>query len=914
MSGICITNSSPGITQSGSTTTFSGNITSSGNILAQTIDNVYILDSYSPSLITSTINSLTTQHMQVAGVLTLSTAGATTVASGATLEFKQGGSLSCATGGSIIIQGNIVAPATQIFTTSGTCSVTWNSAEPIVAAWFGNTDLGLSAQAADSACATTAAGGNGGIGNCTFDWFQGWGGGATLTTSPTLRAGGRVLLGPITYTCANASGCFQKNADGLTIQGVNSGNPAANGTNFVPVTHFVATADMNAMYTWASHIGNGSSRIEDVMFDGGSFQVTTGCTLTKYSNVLSGCTAAHGGFSTTYDVGKPLQISGCTGCPFTPTIVKVDSATQVELNVNWTGTTAGSLSVTEPYAQINIQMGSNSTSPLLLGERLDNVALRNAGTGILVEGSASNFAQNLDIYSVNCGDNSSATNPVAVCLDASLGPMVNMNVIGGRLVAVDEAYKIGPDSTTSSHNTSQAIRLIGVDVETIGNAARHNGVIGNVYNFTQDGGHSEWGATNSGQSMYAWGNYGTGTATTCTTATNMSTALSGCSGGSLSSCAPGQAIRVSGGPTASPGSALETWISSCSSGAGTITLAAVWPGASTTTGTISAVFNGGSPEGAKLLNVDLVDDTNIASVASWANATLYPEFTGNTCEGVNVSSDVITDHATNSFGDIGKNPACPITGMIDSGANLQNAFTTTGAVRRDTEGGFLDTGNFAYVKDFFTSTDGPNAVSVTNGANVHPMKLSFGVNQASLYTEIQGWQSEIGYNYPLHLQRQGGTVVIDGLTTNGVVSVSSGVLGSKQIAGSGAAITSGPSSSTSGDCVSFAAGGQIQDGGGQCAQENLPASGASITFSPTATLNTVTLSANATISIGAGTAGFRSTFLICQSTGPYTLTWPATVHGGMTIGSTLYKCSSQDFVYSSDQAGWFATSPGVINE
>lgn len=62
-------------------------------------------------------------------------------------------------------------------------------------------------------------------------------------------------------------------------------------------------------------------------------------------------------------------------------------------------------------------------------------------------------------------------------------------------------------------------------------------------------------------------------------------------------------------------------------------------------------------------------------------------------------------------------------------------------------------------------------------------------------------------------------------------------------------------------------------------------------------LQTITLSANATPTITGIAAGQRITFQICQPAtgGPYTWTWPASVHGGMTIGTTASTCSMQSF-------------------
>lgn len=55
-------------------------------------------------------------------------------------------------------------------------------------------------------------------------------------------------------------------------------------------------------------------------------------------------------------------------------------------------------------------------------------------------------------------------------------------------------------------------------------------------------------------------------------------------------------------------------------------------------------------------------------------------------------------------------------------------------------------------------------------------------------------------------------------------------------------------------------------------------------------------------------------FIICQpsSGGPYTFNWPASVRGGMTVGTTAGKCSAQSFVFDGTSA--FATSAGVANQ
>jgi len=78
-----------------------------------------------------------------------------------------------------------------------------------------------------------------------------------------------------------------------------------------------------------------------------------------------------------------------------------------------------------------------------------------------------------------------------------------------------------------------------------------------------------------------------------------------------------------------------------------------------------------------------------------------------------------------------------------------------------------------------------------------------------------------------------------------------------------------------------------------------------------------TLSANATatVTVAAGDQWVKHTAQICQpsSGGPYTLAWPANVHGGFTIGTTASKCSTQTFE-SYDGVNLYATGAGVINQ
>jgi len=60
------------------------------------------------------------------------------------------------------------------------------------------------------------------------------------------------------------------------------------------------------------------------------------------------------------------------------------------------------------------------------------------------------------------------------------------------------------------------------------------------------------------------------------------------------------------------------------------------------------------------------------------------------------------------------------------------------------------------------------------------------------------------------------------------------------------------------------------------------------------------------------TTGQQLDFLICQDgTGSRTFVWPTNVLGGMTIGSTLSKCSAQNFIFDGTNA--YALSAGVTN-
>lgn len=88
-----------------------------------------------------------------------------------------------------------------------------------------------------------------------------------------------------------------------------------------------------------------------------------------------------------------------------------------------------------------------------------------------------------------------------------------------------------------------------------------------------------------------------------------------------------------------------------------------------------------------------------------------------------------------------------------------------------------------------------------------------------------------------------------------------------------------------------------------------------ITFSATPAiglqcLQTITLTGNATPTITIA-SGEHLVIQICQdATGSRTWAWPASVHGGMTIGATLSTCSQQAFD-SFNGTTLVAESPGV---
>jgi hypothetical protein len=82
-------------------------------------------------------------------------------------------------------------------------------------------------------------------------------------------------------------------------------------------------------------------------------------------------------------------------------------------------------------------------------------------------------------------------------------------------------------------------------------------------------------------------------------------------------------------------------------------------------------------------------------------------------------------------------------------------------------------------------------------------------------------------------------------------------------------------------------------------------------------LQIITLSANATPTIANIAAGQRIILSICQPAtgGPFTWTWPAAFHGGMTIGTTASTCSQQAFdnfngtTYRAENAGVANVAP-----
>jgi hypothetical protein len=73
------------------------------------------------------------------------------------------------------------------------------------------------------------------------------------------------------------------------------------------------------------------------------------------------------------------------------------------------------------------------------------------------------------------------------------------------------------------------------------------------------------------------------------------------------------------------------------------------------------------------------------------------------------------------------------------------------------------------------------------------------------------------------------------------------------------------------------------------------------------------LNTNATASVSNITAGGWWRFIICQGSTGGTFTWPASVHGGITVGTTVNKCSQQEFT-SPDGATLYASTPGIVNQ
>jgi hypothetical protein len=75
----------------------------------------------------------------------------------------------------------------------------------------------------------------------------------------------------------------------------------------------------------------------------------------------------------------------------------------------------------------------------------------------------------------------------------------------------------------------------------------------------------------------------------------------------------------------------------------------------------------------------------------------------------------------------------------------------------------------------------------------------------------------------------------------------------------------------------------------------------------------ITLTGNVTSStLSNAAAGETLHFIVCQdSSGNRTFSWPTNVKGGMTVGSTASKCSSQSFIFDGTNA--FATSSGAAN-
>jgi hypothetical protein len=73
------------------------------------------------------------------------------------------------------------------------------------------------------------------------------------------------------------------------------------------------------------------------------------------------------------------------------------------------------------------------------------------------------------------------------------------------------------------------------------------------------------------------------------------------------------------------------------------------------------------------------------------------------------------------------------------------------------------------------------------------------------------------------------------------------------------------------------------------------------------------LAVSATASFSNIVAGGEYNFVICNnSTGGYTFTWPSSVHGGVTLGTTASKCTSQSF-WSPDGTNLYPLGIPVVN-
>ena len=89
--------------------------------------------------------------------------------------------------------------------------------------------------------------------------------------------------------------------------------------------------------------------------------------------------------------------------------------------------------------------------------------------------------------------------------------------------------------------------------------------------------------------------------------------------------------------------------------------------------------------------------------------------------------------------------------------------------------------------------------------------------------------------------------------------------------------------------------------------------GATPTFSATATVNYLQLTANITSStIPAGADGFCTVFQLPQNqSGGWTFTWPGNVVGGMAVSTRAGSHNSQQFCYNAANADWEAAQAGV---